>query len=47
LWGVTDRIVTLFLELIFKFNAPEINSLPVIHRILDERYLYGSVSARR
>ena len=47
LWGVTYRIVMLFLELVFKFKAPEITSLPVIHRILGERYFYESVSARR
>jgi hypothetical protein len=47
LWGVTFRIVTLFLEIVFKFKVPETTSLPVIHRVLDERYFFGSVSARR
>jgi 8-oxo-dGTP pyrophosphatase MutT (NUDIX family) len=43
LWGVTFRIVMAFLEIIFKFGPLEISSLPVIHGVLDERYLNGSV----
>jgi 8-oxo-dGTP pyrophosphatase MutT (NUDIX family) len=42
LWGVTFRIVMVFLEIVFKFKAPEISSLPVIRGVLDERYLKGS-----
>lgn len=47
LWGVTYRIVMLFLEMVFKFKAPEMTSLPVIHRALGGRYLSGSVRAGR
>jgi 8-oxo-dGTP pyrophosphatase MutT (NUDIX family) len=43
LWGVTFRIVMVFLEISFGFKPPEISSLPVIHGVLDERYLDGSV----
>jgi 8-oxo-dGTP pyrophosphatase MutT (NUDIX family) len=43
LWGVTFRIVMVFLEIVFRFRPPEISSLPVIHGVLDERYLDGSV----
>jgi hypothetical protein len=46
LWGVTYRIVTVFLETVFKFKPPEMTSLPMIHRTLDERYLNGSVNAK-
>jgi 8-oxo-dGTP pyrophosphatase MutT (NUDIX family) len=47
LWGVTYRIVTHFLEMVFKFKAPEMTSLPVIHRTLGGKYFYGSVRASR
>ncbi len=46
LWGVTYRIVTLFLEMIFQFRTPDIDTLPVIHRVLGEDYFYGSVRGR-
>jgi hypothetical protein len=39
LWGVTYRIVTLFLKLVFGFRPPELRTLPVVHGILDEIYL--------
>ena len=42
LWGVTYRIVMVFLEIVFNFRPPEITSLPVIHEVLDDRYLNGS-----
>jgi len=45
LWGVTYRMVMVFLEIIFRFRAPEISSLPVVHGVLDERYLNGSVAS--
>jgi 8-oxo-dGTP pyrophosphatase MutT (NUDIX family) len=45
LWGVTFRIVMAFLEIIFGFKPPEISSLPVIHGVLDEKYLNGSASS--
>ena len=47
LWGVTYRIVTVFLQMVFGFKTPEMTSLPLTQRTLDERYFYGSVSARR
>ena len=47
LWGVTYRIVTLFLEMVFKFRVPEMMSLPLIRRVLDEKYLHGSTVTRR
>jgi hypothetical protein len=42
LWGATFRIVTSFLEMVFGFTAPPMDSLPVIYNTLDERYLNGS-----
>jgi hypothetical protein len=42
LWGATFRIVMSFLETVFGFSAPSVDSLPVIRRTLDERYLNGS-----
>jgi hypothetical protein len=41
LWGVTYRIVMLFLELAFGFRPPDPASLPVISGILEENYLTG------
>jgi hypothetical protein len=41
LWGATFRIVMSFLETVFGFSAPSMDSLPVIRRTLDERYLNG------
>jgi hypothetical protein len=46
LWGVTYRIVTVFLEMVFKFKPPDMTTLPMIHRTLDARYLYGPVDTR-
>jgi 8-oxo-dGTP pyrophosphatase MutT (NUDIX family) len=42
LWGATYRIVMSFLEMVFGFRAPPMDSLPVIYKTLDERYLNGS-----
>jgi hypothetical protein len=42
LWGATFRIVTSFLETVFGFSAPSMDSLPVITNTLNERYLNGS-----
>jgi len=39
LWGATFRIVMSFLETVFGFSAPSMDSLPVISKTLDERYL--------
>jgi 8-oxo-dGTP pyrophosphatase MutT (NUDIX family) len=38
LWGVTYRIVMVFLELVYGFKAPELNTLPIIHGCLERRY---------
>jgi hypothetical protein len=38
LWGATYRIVMVFLELVYGFRAPSIDTLPVIHGYLDKRY---------
>ena len=42
LWGATYRITMEFLKMVFDFNPPENNSLPVIERQLDEAYMNGS-----
>jgi hypothetical protein len=42
LWGATYRITQHFLRLIFDFEAPQTDHLPVARRHLDETYLNGS-----
>ena len=42
LWGATFRITMVFLEIVFGFKPPDIESLPVIHGALDENYLTGN-----
>jgi hypothetical protein len=42
LWGATYRITQYFLKLIFDFETPPTDHLPVVHRQLDETYLNGS-----
>lgn len=41
LWGATYRIVTQFLQLIFAFKPPDIETLPVVLGIMEENYLSG------
>jgi hypothetical protein len=41
LWGATFRIVVDFLTIAYGFKLPDIKSLPVIFRTLDESYLTG------
>ena len=43
LWGATYRITMRFLSIIFDFDPPPMESLPVIYRRLGQRYLNGSV----
>jgi hypothetical protein len=42
LWGATFRIVMSFLETVFEFRAPSMDSLPVIYKTLGERYWNGT-----
>ena len=42
LWGATFRITMVFLETIFGFKPPDMDSLPVIYGSLGENYLTGS-----
>ena len=42
LWGATYRMVMVFLELVFGFSPPDIESLPVVYGALDKNYLTGS-----
>ncbi len=42
LWGATFRITMSFLEIVFQFKPPNIESLPVVIGTLDENYLTGS-----
>ena len=44
LWGATYRITEQFLKTVFDYRPPSIQSLPVIHRRLDRRYLNGSTA---
>jgi hypothetical protein len=44
LWGATYRIATLFLERVFGFKPPPMETLPVICGSLDENYLTGAAS---
>lgn len=41
LWGVTYRMVTQFLELVFGFHPPNVSNRPFIPGLLDEGYLNG------
>jgi 8-oxo-dGTP pyrophosphatase MutT (NUDIX family) len=41
LWGATFRIVTNFLELIFGFQVPDIEKLPMVPVSVDEGYVLG------
>jgi len=41
LWGATYRITTLFLERVFGFSPPPMETLPVICGSLDKNYLTG------
>jgi len=43
LWGATFYITMVFLEMVFGFKPPDIESLPVIHGTLDKNYLTGNV----
>ncbi len=42
LWGATFRITMVFLEIVFGFKPPDIETLPVVHGALDENYLTGN-----
>lgn len=41
LWGATFRITMVFLEMIFGFHPPSLESLPLFRRTLEESYLTG------
>ena len=41
LWGVTYRVVTMLIELVFGFVAPALETLPVVSTVLDETYVNG------
>jgi hypothetical protein len=41
LWGATFRITALFLEYIFHFHPPALDTLPIIKGRLDQNYLTG------
>jgi len=38
LWGVTYRIVMVFLQLVYGFKVPDLDTLPIIRGCLDRRY---------
>ena len=42
LWGATYRITMVFLDLIFKFRPPALETLPVVFGELNENYRTGS-----
>lgn len=44
LWGATFRIVEHFLKTMFDYVPPMMNTLPLIHRRLDQRYLEGTAA---
>lgn len=41
LWGATYRITMVFLELVFGFKPPALETLPVVHGLLKENYRTG------
>jgi hypothetical protein len=42
LWGATFRITMAFLEIVFGYEPPDMESLPVVFGSLDEHYLTGN-----
>jgi len=42
LWGATFRITMVFLEIVFGFKPPPVESLPLIESSLDKNYMSGS-----
>jgi hypothetical protein len=42
LWGATFRITMVFLEIVFGFKPPDLDSLPVVFGSLDKNYLTGN-----
>ena len=42
LWGATFRITMVFLEIVFGFKPPDMESLPTVFRSLDQSYLTGN-----
>jgi len=47
LWGATFRITTVFMDCVFGFNPPRLETLPVIQGSLDPTYLTGQKWADR
>ncbi|NLJ27028.1 MAG: CoA pyrophosphatase [Deltaproteobacteria bacterium] len=45
LWGVTYKIVTYFMDLLFGFKPPSMDRLPLVPGVLDENYMNGRQSA--
>jgi hypothetical protein len=41
LWGATYRIVMDFVEIVYGFSPPDVQSLPVVHGTLSSHYLTG------
>ena len=41
LWGATFRITMAFLEVVFEFKPPDMDSLPIVNGTLDKNYLTG------
>jgi 8-oxo-dGTP pyrophosphatase MutT (NUDIX family) len=44
LWGISYRITMQFLAVVFDFNPPETDDLPVIRRYLDSTYFNGNTT---
>jgi hypothetical protein len=42
LWGATFRITMAFLEIVFGFKPPDMESLPIVCGSLDKNYLTGN-----
>jgi len=42
LWGATFRITMVFLEIVFGYQPPDIESLPIVYGSLDNNYLTGN-----
>ena len=45
LWGATYRITAAFLQMVFDFTPPALETLPVIRGVLDENYINGRSQA--
>lgn len=47
LWGATYRIAMVFLDVVYGFQPPDMESVPVVHGTLRESYLTGNAAMEK